>query len=103
MTRMISWFLAAAMAIWFGVLAYRGNRRWVLWMVGGALISLVVSTIVFGLCEAVFIPMSHKDYVVFRIESIALQALAVVFFVGIPGTIVHRRIRSSGRKNNDQS
>ena len=94
---MIPWLLSIGMAIWFAVMAHRAHRRWFLWALGGALSSLVISTIVLGLCDAVFIPMSHKAYVIFRIESVALAVLAVVCFVGLPAVIAHR-IRGAGKK-----
>ena len=99
---MIPWLLSAGTAIWFGVMAYRANRRWFLWAFGGALLSLVVSTIVLGLCNAVFIPMSHHAYVVLRVESVALAVLAVGLFVGVPAAVAHR-VRGPGKKSADRA
>jgi hypothetical protein len=91
---MIPWFLSVGMGIWLGVMAHRANRQWVLWAFGGALPALVVSTIVLGLSDAVFIPVSHRADVIFRMESIALAVAAVVLVGGVPAMIAHRVQRS---------
>jgi hypothetical protein len=98
---MIQWLLTIGMGIWFAMLAYKTRRSWPLWALGGALFSLVVSTIVLGLCQAVSIPMSHSDSIKLRIKSDALAILAVVLFVGIPGMIAHH-VRGPGQKTPSQ-
>jgi hypothetical protein len=98
---MIQWLLAIGMGIWFGFLAYKAKRTWPLWAFGGALFSLVVATIVLGLCNAVSIPMSHSDSIMIGIKSDVLAFIAVVVFVGIPGVLAHR-VRGSGQKTTGQ-
>lgn len=74
-------------ALWFGFMARRAGRNWLPWVLGGALLALVVTTLVFGVAEAMFLPVSHEAYVRFRIKSIAADTLAIVV-LGLLTTIV---------------
>lgn len=73
--------LCASTAVWFGFLARRANRGWLVWTIGGALFALVASTIVIGLGNAAHIPMSHAADVRFKFEIVALACL-LVFALG---------------------
>ena len=72
----IPWLFAAATAVWFGLLAFRAQRSFLLWGFGGGLFALVTSTIVFGLARATYIALSHEAYV-HRLT----QALFLSFFL----------------------
>ena len=79
--RFVPWILCILVGVWFGTLAQRTARNWVLWMLGGALFALVVSTIVVGLNHATFLPISHEMYVAYCIRTI-LEATALVLALG---------------------
>ncbi len=73
----IPWLLSLATAIWFGLMARRAERSWLLWSIGGAVLALTVATILTGLLQAGFVPLSHEAIVSFRIESAAAAAVTV--------------------------
>ena len=79
--RMLPWFLAFGTAVWFGVMAGRAGRNRLPWAAAGAVLGLVATTVVQGLGEAVFLPLSHEAIVLFRIKTVA-AALGVVGFLG---------------------
>lgn len=59
MSLTIPWILAVLTALWFGWMAWRAERNWVLWVIGGGLFALVTSTIIFGLGHASTTPFSE--------------------------------------------
>jgi len=90
MERIDSVFFAVATAIWFGLMAYRAGRAWYGWALGGAIFALVASTIVFGVTQATFLPLSHTAYVHWRVRSVAI-AFLVIFILGWILTLSLRR------------
>jgi len=77
----IAWVLACATAVWFGWLAVRAGKSWVLWGLAGGAFGLVSSTCIFGLGHATGIPFSDRDRVVLHIEW-TLAAVAIILLVG---------------------
>jgi hypothetical protein len=77
----ISWILAAATSVWFGFLAVRAGKSWVLWGLAGGSFGLVSSTFIFGLGHATGIPFSDRDRTVLHIEW-TLAAFALILLVG---------------------
>jgi hypothetical protein len=71
----VPWPVAAAMAVWFGVMAYRSGKSIVLWSIGGGLMGLVVTTIILGLAQATFIPFSTQDIAPFRLKVVVFAVL----------------------------
>ena len=88
----IPWPVAIAAAVWFGVMAYRSGKNFVLWAIGGGLLGLVLTTIVLGLAQATFIPYSTAEIAPFRLKM-ALLAIILVLCVGwlFTGTL-HRHL-----------
>ncbi|MGO8927416.1 MAG: hypothetical protein ACLQU3_11070 [Limisphaerales bacterium] len=76
----IPWPVAAAAAVWFGVMAHKAGKNRVLWAVGGGVLGLVVTTIVMGLGQATFIPFYRAEVAPFRIK---MAVLAVLLVAGI--------------------
>ncbi len=74
----IAWLLAALTAIWFGLLAWRAERSWVLWAVGGALFGLLTTLFVFGLGQAASIPYSTEEAGRFHMKEIGISVLLIV-------------------------
>jgi hypothetical protein len=72
----IAWLLAILTAGWFGWMANRAGRNWVLWAVGGAAFGLVASTTIIGLEQSASIPFSYHER---RMDHIKWTALAAVF------------------------
>jgi len=76
----VPWLLAILTAGWFGWMASRAGRNWILWAVGGAAFGLVTSTIVMGLGQAVSIPFwDHErrvDHLEWTTAAVVLIALA---------------------------
>jgi hypothetical protein len=80
-TEMIIWLLSFISALWFGAVAFRARRGWFAWALGGWLSGLVSATLILGLAEAAFIPLSHEAYIWFRIKSTG----AAIFFLVVLG------------------
>jgi hypothetical protein len=74
----IPWPVAAATAVWFGVMAYKAGKNFVLWAIGGGLLGLVVTTVVLGLAQATFMPFSTTEIVPFRLKMAAFAILLVL-------------------------
>jgi hypothetical protein len=77
----IPWPVAAATAIWFGVMAAKANKNVVLWGIGGGVLALIVTTLVMGLGQASFVPYTNGQQAMFRIQ-IAGFAIFIVFCLG---------------------
>jgi hypothetical protein len=73
----IPWPVAAGTAIWFGVMAHKAGKNFVLWAIGGGLLGLLVTTIVLGLAQATFIPFSTQEITPFRLTIAGLAILLV--------------------------
>ena len=74
----IPWPVAVATAIWFGVMAYKAGKNFVLWAIGGGLLGLVVTTIVLGLAQATFMPFASAEIVPFRLKMAGIAILLVL-------------------------
>jgi hypothetical protein len=74
----IPWPVAAATAVWFGVMACKAGKNSVLWAIGGALLGLVVTTVILGLAQATFIPFSTEEIAPFRLKMAGLAVLVIV-------------------------
>jgi len=77
----IPWPIAAATAIWLGVMAYKAKKNCVVWAIGGGLMGLVTTTLVMGLGQAAFIPFTSEEETSFRLKLAGL-ALLIVFCIG---------------------
>jgi hypothetical protein len=77
----IPWPVAAATAVWFGIMAHKAGKNAVLWGVGGGVLGLIVTTLVMGLGQAAFIPFTSAEQSTFRIKIAAL-AIFIVFCLG---------------------
>ena len=75
------WVLACGAAIWFGLLAVKAGKSWVLWALAGGLFGLVSSTCVLGLGQATGIPFSDSERTALEIRW-TLAAVAIVAVVG---------------------
>ena len=73
--------VAVATAAWFGVMAYRAGKNCVVWAIGGAVLALVVTTLVMGLAQATFIPHYTEEIAWFRLK-VAGVAVLLVFCLG---------------------
>jgi hypothetical protein len=77
----IPWPVAAATAIWFGVMAYKAGKNAVLWGIGGGVLALIITTLVLGLGQAAFVPFTSEQQSMFRLKMAAL-AIFIVFCLG---------------------
>jgi hypothetical protein len=91
----IPWPVALATAAWFGVMAARAHKNWVLWAIGGGLLGMIVTTLVMGLGQATFMPFSTEAIAPFRLKMALLAAL-IMLGVGwlFTGTL-HRHLLAS--------
>jgi uncharacterized membrane protein YhhN len=78
---MTPWLFALGTAVWFGIMALRAGRSWFGWAIGGGVFALVVSTIVLGISNAMFLPVSHAASDAHQVKS-AVVTLAVVVVLG---------------------
>jgi len=80
----IPWIIAIITAFWFGFMALRTERNWVLWGLGGGLFALVTSTIVFGLGLASSFPFSEHERSSLQVK----WAVISILLVGIVGWLL---------------
>ncbi len=99
----IPWPVAAATALWFGVMAYKSAKNFVLWAIGGGILGLVLTTIVLGLAQATFIPYYTAQIHAFRLKM-TIVAVVLVLCVGwlFTGSL-HRRLFASWKQNAEPS
>lgn len=95
----IPWPVAAATAIWFGVMAYKSGKNYVLWSIGGGLMGLVVTTIVMGLGQATFLPFSTEEIVPFRLKMAAIAVLLVLCVGWLFTGSLHRHLLASLKRS----
>ena len=94
----IPWPVAAAAAIWFGVMAFKSGKNCVVWAIGGGLLGLVVTTLIIGLGQATFIPFYTAEIAGFRLKAAGI-AVVLVFCVGwlFTGSL-HQRLWASWKQ-----
>jgi uncharacterized membrane protein YdfJ with MMPL/SSD domain len=80
-----AWILAGLTAAWFGWVARRAGRAWVLWAAGGALLALAITTVSIGLGEASSIPFSNQEARAFRLKEVGI-AICLVVVIGLGAT-----------------
>jgi len=90
------WVISILAAIWFAQLGRKADGRWVRGAVGGALFALTASTIVFGMCDAAMIPISHADEVAYHTKSLFLAVLPILLVGGSVMLMLSRRGRVKG-------
>jgi hypothetical protein len=73
----IPWIITIITTLWFGFMAHRAERNWVLWGLGGGLFALVTSTIVFGLGHASSIPFSEHERSTLQVKWSVISFLLV--------------------------
>jgi hypothetical protein len=95
----IPWPVAAAAAFWFGVMAYKAAKNFVLWAIGGGLLGLVLTTIVMGLGQALFIPYYTEEIAAFRLKLTALAVILVICAGWLFTGAIHRRLFASWKQN----
>jgi hypothetical protein len=89
--RSVPWLFSLGTAVWFGIMAYRARRNWLLWASGGAVFALLTTTIIMGIGEAAFVPVSYEAEVRFRIEVVGMAILTVGFLGWLFTFDLHRR------------
>lgn len=77
----IPWPVAFVTAGWLAVMAVKARKNAALWALGGGVLGLVVTTIIMGLAQSVFIPMTDNEVTPYRIKM-AFVAILVVFALG---------------------
>jgi len=95
---LVPWPVAAATAVWFGVMAYKSGKNFVLWAIGGAVLGLVLTTLVMGLGQATFIPYHTGEIAIFRIKLAAVAVIIVVCAGWLFTGSLHRRLSSAWKK-----
>jgi hypothetical protein len=86
----IPWVLSLATALWFSLMARRAGRNWLPWALAGAVIALVIATIVLGLGNARCNPFSNQQRIMYHIEWAALAVAAIAIFGWICTMSLHR-------------
>jgi len=71
----VPWVFFAATAAVVGLVAHRSGRGWFGWALVGGASSLVVTTLLLGVAEAVFIPISHEARLRFCTKTIVAVVL----------------------------
>ena len=88
----VPWPVAFATAAWFGIMARRGEKNFILWAIGGGMLGLIVTTIVMGLGQATFIPFSTGEIAPFRIKMAALSVFLVLGIGWLFTGTLHRHL-----------
>ena len=92
---LIPWPVALATAVWFGVMAARSDKNFVLWAIGGGLLGLVVTTIILGLGQATFMPFSTEAITPFRLRTAGLAILLILGVGWLFTGSLHRHLLAS--------
>jgi hypothetical protein len=93
----IPWPVAAATAAWFGFMAYKAGKNAVLWAIGGGLLGLIITTILLGLGQAMFIPYSTEEIAPFRLKMMGAAILLVLCIGWLFTGSLHRHLWASLR------
>jgi hypothetical protein len=80
----LPWIFALVTCMWFGVMAWRAERNWFMWALGGALYALPASTIILGVSQAAFMAISPDAVAHFRGTTLTGTAA----FVGVVGWLL---------------
>ena len=72
-----AWIFALLTAIWFGLVAFRAGRNWWAWALAGAMFALPTATIILGLKEAAFSPVSQEAVSHHKTTSFILAAVVI--------------------------
>ena len=89
-TEGVPWIFAVLTSGWFGWMAYRAGRSWMIWAVGGAAFGLVGSTLVLGLGHASSIPFSEHQRRMDQLKWIAAAALLIALIGWLLTAGLHR-------------
>ena len=76
-------------ALWLGWVGWQANRNWFAWGFTGGLLGLIATTLIVGLAEAAYIPLSPDANFGFLLRS----GLAAVVVIGAVGAIFTRSAR----------
>ena len=87
----IPWIITIITALWFGFMAHRGERNWVLWGLGGGLFALVTSTIIFGLGHASSFPFSEHERSSLQVKWSVISFLLVGIIGWLLTLSLHRQ------------
>jgi|SRR6516162_6626565 hypothetical protein len=87
----IPWIITIITTLWFGFMALRAERNWVLWGLGGGLLALVTSTIVFGLGHASSIPFSEHERSTLQVKWSIISFLLVGIIGWLLTLSLHRQ------------
>ena len=78
------WIISIAAAAWFGLMGQKTRGQWFAWGLVGAIFALISSTMVLGVCEAAFIPISPDATEAFKFKSVVLAIVPTLLFGSIP-------------------
>jgi len=73
-----SWWFALITALWFGFMAARSEQGIIGWVVAGAVLGLVTSTVIIGLGHAAYMPMSQQAADAFFLKCVLLSIIAIL-------------------------
>ena len=85
-----AWLFTVGTALWFGLMAFRAGGNWWSWALAGALFALPTATIILGLREAAFSPVSHEAQAHFKTTTLLLTAV-VIAVIGQVATLPLQR------------
>ena len=85
------WLMALATAAWFSMVARRAKTSWILWGIGGGLLGVFITTVVFGLTEAACIPLSIHEAAVFQFRAVLTSVLIILLSGGALTWSFYRR------------
>ena len=90
----VPWPVAAATAIWFGIMAHQARKNAVVWAIGGGILGLIITTLVMGLGQAAFIPFTSEQQSLFRVKIGGLAIFIVLLLGWLFTSGMHRSLLS---------
>ncbi len=77
------WVFTAVAALWLGFVGWKAGRSWLGWAIGAGIVTLALSTIVFGLEHAASIPYSDYSRAAFRARTVIGLAILLIICAGL--------------------
>ena len=90
----MAWVFALLTAAWFGWMAYRAQRGWLFWAIGGAFLGLVTTTIVLGLVRAACVPLDSHHASLLRLRAYGASVLIILAFGWLATMGLHQHAHS---------
>jgi len=90
------WVICVITVIWFAWIGVRLGQNVLFWALQGGLFALPISTMIIGVCNASFSPVTYEAQKSHHVKSIILAILPILILGGIMEYVVWRRRSKEG-------